>query len=67
EPPVEPFSKDEVSALLKACEDVKTADTADRRRFCVRANAIELCVGVNDRYNTRARCRREQPDTGAGR
>jgi len=34
--PVEPFSKEEVEALLKACEFCREANTRDRRRFTMR-------------------------------
>jgi integrase/recombinase XerD len=33
--PVEPFSKDDVDALLKACEFSREANTTERRRFSV--------------------------------
>jgi integrase/recombinase XerD len=36
EPPVEPFTKEEVEALLKVCEYMKPADTTYRRRFTMR-------------------------------
>jgi integrase/recombinase XerD len=36
EPPIEPFSKDDVEALLKACEYSEPAHTADRRRYTMR-------------------------------
>jgi len=34
--PVEPFSKEDVEALLKACEFCREANTRDRRRFTMR-------------------------------
>jgi len=34
--PVEPFSKEDVEALLKACEFCREANTTDRRRFAMR-------------------------------
>lgn len=34
--PIEPFTKAEVEALLKACELCKEADTTDRRKFTMR-------------------------------
>ncbi|MBM3131139.1 MAG: hypothetical protein FJ009_21255 [Chloroflexi bacterium] len=36
EPPVEPFSKEEVEILLKACEFCKEAQTETRRKFSMR-------------------------------
>jgi len=35
-PPVEPFSKENVEALLKACKFSREANTTDRRRFTMR-------------------------------
>ncbi len=35
-PPIEPFTKEEVEALLKACEYCQLAETTDRRRFTMR-------------------------------
>jgi len=34
--PVEPFSKEDIEALLKACDFCQPADTTDRRRFTMR-------------------------------
>ena len=36
EPPIEPFTKEEVEALLKACEFSKEVQPMDRRRFTMR-------------------------------
>ena len=36
EPPVEPFTKEEIETLLKACEWCKEAQTVDRRKFTMR-------------------------------
>jgi integrase/recombinase XerD len=36
EPPIEPFSKDEVEALLKACLSSKEVEPKDRRKFTMR-------------------------------
>ena len=36
EPPVEPFTKEQVEALLKASEYCRDANTAERRRFTMR-------------------------------
>jgi integrase/recombinase XerD len=35
-PPVEPYTKEEIEALLKACEYCKEAQTTDRRKFTMR-------------------------------
>jgi integrase/recombinase XerD len=35
-PPIEPFSKQPLETLLKACEFSKQADTARRKRFAMR-------------------------------
>ncbi len=34
--PVEPFTKEQIEALLKACESCKEAQTTDRRKFTMR-------------------------------
>jgi integrase len=36
EPPVEPFTKEQIEALLKACESCKEAQPIDRRKFTMR-------------------------------
>jgi len=36
EAPVEPFTREEIEALLKACEYCQLAETTDRRRFTMR-------------------------------
>jgi len=36
EAPVEPFTREEIEALLKACEYCQLAETAERRRFTMR-------------------------------
>lgn len=36
EPPVEPFSKEDIEALIKACEYCEEAQTTDRRKFTMR-------------------------------
>ena len=36
EPPIEPFTKDEVEALLKACESSKEVQPSNRRKFTMR-------------------------------
>ncbi len=41
EPPVEPFTKEEVEALLKACETSKEVDDPDRRKFTMRRSTAK--------------------------
>lgn len=36
EPPVEPFSKEDIEALIKACEYCEEAQTKGRRKFTMR-------------------------------
>lgn len=36
DPPVEPFTKEEIEAILKACDFCKEAQTTDRRKFTMR-------------------------------
>jgi len=47
--PVEPFSKDDVDALLKACEFSREANTTERRRFRMRRVSAnrDRAVGYN--------------------
>jgi integrase len=41
EPPIEPFTKEEVEALLKACETSKEVNDLDRRKFAIRRSTAK--------------------------
>jgi integrase/recombinase XerD len=41
EPPIEPFTKEEVEALLKACETSKEVNDLDRRKFTMRRSTAK--------------------------
>jgi integrase/recombinase XerD len=41
EPPIEPFTKEEVEALLKACETSKEVNDLDRRKFTMRRSTTK--------------------------
>jgi integrase/recombinase XerD len=41
EPPIEPFTKEEVEALLKACETSKEVNDPDRRKFTMRRSTAK--------------------------
>ena len=58
EPPIEPFTKEEVEALLKACEQCNEAKTTDRRKYIMRrATGRRAQAALQKRGATNDPCR----------
>ena len=70
EPPIEPFTKEEVEALLKACETSKEVNDLDRRKFTMRRSTAKrdqtlimmllIAAGQRSRGRTRPSRRRSR-------